>query len=393
MTSGLTLTLRASAVSHEGRVRANNEDAYCARDGVYVVADGMGGHQAGEVASALAVEALLNGRPGLTDISDLTALVGQANAAILARAEQEPDHRGMGTTLTGVVVVGDLDGPVDRVAAVNVGDSRTYRWRDGALEQITTDHSYVQDLVASGMLTAAEARHHPRRNIVTRALGVEAVVAPDVTEVEIRAGDRFLVCSDGLVDEVPDVDIADIMANTSEGDDLAKQLVETALIYGGRDNVTVIIVDVVPVAPVPEPESVAPAVEPPTTASPEPVPTPPATIAPKRRRVLGIALFVVGLIVVVGGTLVAVGAYARSGYYVDFDEGDDVVVVYRGKPGGVLWFDPTTVEVTDLRREALGPVDIERIAGQPTFGARSDVTLYLTTVTTTTTTTTTTVPR
>ena len=214
MSTGHDLVLRSSAVTHPGKVRSNNEDAFCAQDGVYVVADGMGGHQAGEVASALAVETLVAGRASLVDAGDLTTLVGEANAAILARAEQEPDHRGMGTTLTGVVVVGEIDRPLDRVAVINVGDSRTYRWRNGVLERITTDHSYVQDLVASGMLSEAEARHHPRRNIVTRALGVEAVVVPDVIELDLLPGDRFIVCSDGLVDEVPDHDIADTIAST-----------------------------------------------------------------------------------------------------------------------------------------------------------------------------------
>jgi serine/threonine protein phosphatase PrpC len=383
-----TIVLRAAAATHEGRVRTNNEDAFSAEHGVYLVADGMGGHQAGEVASQLAVATLEKGRGALGDSGDLTTLVGEANAAILAHGDQQPDQRGMGTTLTGLVVVGDLTQSIARVAVINVGDSRTYRWRGGTLEQLTTDHSYVQDLVASGMLTPAEARRHPRRNIVTRALGVESVVVPDIVDVEVLPGDRFVVCSDGLVDEVPDVDLAAALTGDPPAEDLANTLVQMALTNGGRDNVTVVVVDAVVSDPVEAPSTPMEPTPPPSL----PVP-PAAVVAGRRRRLVGIALFVVGLIVVVGATLVAVGAYARSGYYVDFDDDDEVVVVYRGRPGGVWWFDPTTLEITDLRRDELGPVDIERIAAQPTFGARRDVTLYLTTVTTTTTTTTTTIPR
>jgi protein phosphatase len=380
------VTLRAVGATHHGRVRANNEDAYHAAGGVYVVADGMGGHQAGEVASEVAIETVRLGRDYVDDLGGLTTLVGEANAAILARADQNPDQRGMGTTLTGLVVVGALDDPSRRLAAINVGDSRTYRWRNGELQQLTTDHSYVQDLVASGVLTTEEARHHPRRNIVTRALGVESVVVPDVIEVDAALGDRFVVCSDGLVDEVADDEIATIIASLPDPQALADALVERALDHGGRDNVTVVVVDVIS-----GPDNVAP-IEP--VLKPESAPVVP-DLAGGRRRLLGIALFVLALIVVVGATIVAVGAYARSGFYVDFDDGDEVVVIYQGRPGGVWWFDSTTREVTTLRRQELGPVDIERISTQPTFGALSDLRLYLTTVTTTTTTTTvpTTVPR
>jgi PPM family protein phosphatase len=325
--SGLsTMALKASGLTHPGRVRTNNEDAFLADDGLYVVADGMGGHQGGEVASAVAVDTLREGRHRVRELADITTLVGEANAAILARAAQEPENLGMGTTLTGLMLVGDLDQPLTRLAVLNVGDSRTYRWRDGALEQITRDHSYVQDLVASGMLTAAEARHHPRRNIVTRALGVESVVVPDVVEVEVLPGDRFLVCSDGLVDEVPDVDIIEVMQHTQSGEELANALVQFALDCGGRDNVTVVIVDVV-----------ASEITPPSTWA-APVPAPAVLEAPvvrRRRRWLGATLLLIGVIAVVGGTLVAVGAYARSGYFVDFDTDGDTVVVYRGRPGGV----------------------------------------------------------
>lgn len=384
MIDATTTVLRAAAATHEGRVRSNNEDAFVADNGVYLVADGMGGHRAGEVASELAVATLVKGRGTLGEAADLTTLVGEANAAILAHGNQQPDQQGMGTTLTGLVVVGDLGQSVGQLAVVNVGDSRTYRWRNGTLEQITTDHSYVQDLVASGMLTPAEARRHPRRNIVTRALGVESVVVPDVSVVDVLPGDRFVVCSDGLVDEVPDVDIADAMQGDPPAEELANTLVQMALTHGGRDNVTVVVVDAVVEA------AVSATVETPTI--PSLIAAPAAVAVGSRRRVIGIVLFIVGLIVVVGGTLVAVGAYARSGYYVDFDDNDEVVVVYRGRPGGVWWFDPTTVDITDLRRDELGPVDIERIAAQPTFGARRDVNQYLETVTTTTTTTTT-IPR
>ena len=239
-------TLRWGAVTHEGQLRTQNEDNHHAGEGLFVVADGMGGHLAGEVASEMAVarldERLPAGQLGSRD--DLVAAINEANVEIYNASLHNADQAGMGTTITAIAVVDDpLDGEV--LAVANVGDSRGYVLRHGRLRQVTVDHSFVQELVAEGAITAAEARHHPRRNIVTRALGIEPYVRVDTWTMPIIRGDRFLLCSDGLVDEVADDVIQAILATHPDDPTIAAQaLVDAANASGGRDNITAIVVDV-----------------------------------------------------------------------------------------------------------------------------------------------------
>lgn len=234
----------AAAATHVGQIREGNEDAYLCRDGLYFVADGMGGHSAGEVASDIAVTTLSEllskvVHNGLT-ADDLAAAVRHANTAILTEAMRDRAKAGMGTTLTGLAVA---DSERRRALVANVGDSRTYLWRHGELRQITKDHSHVQSLVDRGAITRAEARVHYQRNIVLRAMGIDPDLDVDVFELDIEDGDRFIVCSDGLVDEADD-DAIEIAIRTSSGpDDLAQALVTLANDNGGRDNVTVVVVD------------------------------------------------------------------------------------------------------------------------------------------------------
>lgn len=230
------------AATHVGRVRTMNEDSYAVTEQVFAVADGMGGHLAGEVASAMAAEAMrrLEGHVSADDV--VKAVIG-ANHAILDLSRNDASHHGMGTTLTGMAVV--RVGDEDRIAVVNVGDSRTYRLRAGRLHQISIDHSYVQELVNAGHITAAEARVHPQRNIVTRALGIEAAVGIDIWTLPLVKGDRYLACSDGLVDEVLDETICDVLCDFPEPQAAAEELVRLANEHGGRDNTTVVVVDVV----------------------------------------------------------------------------------------------------------------------------------------------------
>jgi protein phosphatase len=235
--------VRAAARTHVGQLRKMNEDAYALTDRVFAVADGMGGHLAGEVASAMAIErlsALTAGADVSTD--DVVHAVLGANFDILDMSERDSSRRGMGTTLTGVVLMGD--GAHREFAVVNVGDSRTYRLRDGRLTQISVDHSYVHELVMLGHLTLDQARVHPQRNIVTRALGIEPGVGVDVWTQPLVRGDRYLMCSDGLVDEVTDSAIAGVLATVSEPGAAAQRLVDLANAAGGRDNITVVVVDV-----------------------------------------------------------------------------------------------------------------------------------------------------
>lgn len=236
------LELRWGAATHEGLVRDMNEDAFLAEPGMYVVADGMGGHSAGEVASAIAVDSLRRGMEhGYRRMDDVTVAIRIANATIRAEAGASADRAGMGTTLTALVV---LDEEEHVLALANVGDSRTYRRRAGRLSRLTIDHSYVQELVQEGQITLEEARLHPRRNIVTRALGIDPRVKVDTWTITAATGDRYVLCSDGLVDEVPDHEIAELLAGVSDPQAAADQLVAMANRHGGRDNVTVVVVDV-----------------------------------------------------------------------------------------------------------------------------------------------------
>jgi protein phosphatase len=237
--------VRWGAATDVGLVRVGNEDNFVAEPMVFAVADGMGGHQAGEVASDIAARIMRDRLTlGASNVGVVVASVVEANASIYQAAHASVDHHGMGTTLTAMVVLRDLEPSASRFALVNVGDSRTYLLRNGTLHRATVDHSYVQELVNTGHISEDEARSHPRRNIVTRALGIEPTVRVDTWLVPMVHGDRFILCSDGLVDEVHDEDIASIAGATTDPQTAAEQLVAKAKSNGGRDNVTVVVVDV-----------------------------------------------------------------------------------------------------------------------------------------------------
>jgi PPM family protein phosphatase len=237
--------VRWGAATDVGLVRAGNEDSFVAEPMVFGVADGMGGHQAGEVASDIAAR-IIRDRLGIgaSNVGVVVASVVEANASIYQAAHVSVDHHGMGTTLTALVVLRADESNVARFALINVGDSRTYLLRNGELHRATVDHSYVQELVNTGHITEDEARTHPRRNIVTRALGIEPTVRVDTWLVPMVHGDRFILCSDGLVDEVHDDEIAAIALAAADPQAAADQLVAKANANGGRDNVTVVVVDV-----------------------------------------------------------------------------------------------------------------------------------------------------
>lgn len=226
--------------THVGRVRKNNEDSYFADPdaGFWVVADGMGGHEAGEVASRIAVETVTAGlRQGLST----TEAIGRARQAVIDSARAGEGASGMGST----VVVFRLDGPVYEVAWV--GDSRAYRW-NGSLTQLTRDHTFVQELVDAGVINEQDARHHPHRNRLTRVL---AAIAGNLGEVEtvvgtLAPGDCMLLCSDGLTSELSEEQIADILAGEGDVQSKVDRLIEAALAAGGHDNVTVLLVSAPP---------------------------------------------------------------------------------------------------------------------------------------------------
>lgn len=220
-----------------GRVRKTNEDAAFIGEGLYILCDGMGGHQGGEVASNLAVDilslTLLKAEPS---IGILRGAITQANEAICLRAQADPRLRGMGTTLTVLWVAGE------QMLLAQIGDSRAYLLRGGVLRQCTHDHSMVAELVRIGKLTAAEARVHPQKNLVTRALGTDPRAEADIFEITRHPGDRWLLCSDGLTDQVTDEEIAQIMS-AHPADTAADTLVSLALSRGGPDNITLLLID------------------------------------------------------------------------------------------------------------------------------------------------------
>ncbi|MEV0892264.1 protein phosphatase 2C domain-containing protein [Promicromonospora sp. MEB111] len=236
---GLTTTW--GAASHQGRRRSLNEDGYLATGRVFFVADGMGGHEAGEVASSEALAAL----SGLADIEQVEPALVEAFLEVAqqrVRAIETDSGNAPGTTLTGVLV--DEREDVPYWLFVNVGDSRTYMLSGGVLSQVSVDHSEVQELVDAGTITVDEARRHPRRNVITRALGAQEDVRADFRYIPVTLHDRVLICSDGLTGELTDEQIAAILLEQPDPERAAGHLVNAAIQAGGRDNITVVVVDV-----------------------------------------------------------------------------------------------------------------------------------------------------
>ncbi len=345
----MTLVLRYSARSDRGLVRANNEDSVYAGPRLLALADGMGGHAAGEVASQLVIAALAHlddDEPGGDLLSKLDDAVHQGNSAIAAHVDAEPELEGMGTTLTAILFAGN------RLGLVHIGDSRGYLLRDGELAQITKDDTFVQTLVDEGRITAEEAHSHPQRSLIMRALtGHE--VEPTLIMREARAGDRYLLCSDGLSDPVSQETILEALQ--IEGvDEAADRLIELALRGGGPDNVTVVVADVVdfdygqtqPIlagavsgrdddsaAPPDTAAGRASAIAARPAAAKRLVPQQETTVKkPRSRRRIFFAAALVGLLVLAA---LAVGReIVRNNYYVTSHEG--TVSIMRGISGSTL---------------------------------------------------------
>jgi serine/threonine protein phosphatase PrpC len=347
----VTLVLRYAARSDVGLVRSNNEDSVYAGARLLALADGMGGHAAGEVASQLAIAALAqldDDEPGGDLLGKLYDAVQQGNSAIAAQVEMEPELEGMGTTLTAILFAGD------RLGLVHIGDSRCYLLRDGELTQITRDDTFVQTLVDEGRISPEEAHSHPQRSLIMRALtGHE--VEPTLTMREVRAGDRYLLCSDGLSDPVSDETILEAL-KIPDVTDAAERLIELALRGGGPDNVTVVVADVVDYDYGPTQPIVAGAVSddsdyqdqlarPNTAAGRASAISPRKDVAkrvlpqadtftrPRRsRRRMAIAITLLVLLVLAG--LAVARAVIRNNYYVAGYNGN--VAIMRGIQGSIL---------------------------------------------------------
>jgi len=440
-------TLRAGSATDVGRIRSNNQDSNLVLEDseLYVLADGMGGHQGGEVASALAVEAVA-ANAGEPTLDSLKEAVRRANRIIFEKAGTDPELHGMGTTTCAIRVVPGPEG--DEIAWVNVGDSRVYLLRDDHLIQLSQDHSLVEDLLRDGQLTEDEAAVHPQRNILTRALGIDVDVDVDGSSVIPFNGDRFLLCSDGLFNEVTEDQMTSVLRRMADPGEAAEELVRLANEGGGRDNITVVLVEVVDDDGRSEAASAlvtgggVDSTEPePTTAmvlpdhdeiAPDAAATTGGSTAfagrrstlpdaddhygaqkddlfddmdrARSRRITWRVFAFLGAVALVAAVVVGAIAWsAHNTYYVGFR--GQQVVIYRGKPGGVLFVDPQVVDTTKLTRSKVGQADRAmldkgvqksshaaalRFAGQ--LAQRSDATTTTTRTTTTTTTTTTTAP-
>lgn len=230
------MRFRYGVASNVGLVRQSNEDSYLVREGLFVVCDGMGGARGGEVASETACNALLDVDPRTADPEVLREAVIRANAAIVRRSLEEDQLVGMGTTLTAAMAYqGNL-------VFAQVGDSRGYLLHEGELRQVTSDHSWVAEMIRRGELTPAQAAVHPHRSVITRALGTEGVVEPDIVQMLVAPEDRLLLCSDGLSGMVLDAEIEELLKRAADPQQAADSLVEAALESGGEDNVTVVVV-------------------------------------------------------------------------------------------------------------------------------------------------------
>ncbi|MFW0783695.1 PP2C family serine/threonine-protein phosphatase [Gordonia sp. CPCC 206044] len=352
----MTLVLRYIARSDRGLVRSNNEDSVYAGARLLALADGMGGHAAGEVASQLVIQAMRgldDDEPGGDLLAQLDRATHTGNAAIAAQVERAPELDGMGTTLTAILFAGS------RIGLCHIGDSRGYLYRDGQLTQITRDDTFVQTLVDEGRITPEQAHTHPQRSLIMRALTGQEV-EPTLTIREARAGDRYLLCSDGLSDVVSEETLADTLGSIADHKECADRLIELALRGGGPDNVTVIVADVVDTEygesrPIvggaaglddegytPNPATAAgraaalrpPAAEPQRPTIMHDDDEPPHRSPWRRWLVLGTAVAVIALLI--AGFFVT-RAMVRNNYYVGAQDGN--VVVFQGSPDKVLFLD------------------------------------------------------
>ena len=363
------IQLRAGSATDVGLVRTNNQDRLLVADSLFAVADGMGGAAAGEVASSTAIEGLLEAfkEAGEATPESLIDAARSANRAVWEQAEANPEMRGMGTTL---VAIARVDG--GRLAIVNIGDSRLYLLRGDELRQVTSDHNLVAELVAEGRISKEEAEVHPRRNIMTRALGVDPEVDVDLFVEDPQPGDRYLLCSDGLPRELRDDHIVSILRRFSDPGEAAAELVNEAKRRGGNDNITAVVVDVADTDSVvsaagakdeeKDPTVVASA---PPTAAPQPTAKPVAARRKPEAKLITVRVvgFFVLLLAILGLAAAAIGWYARSSYYVGLK--GDRVTIFQGRPGGVLWWHPTIAARTGLTTADVLSHDVPKLkAGQ-----------------------------
>jgi PPM family protein phosphatase len=318
------MRVTAAAATDIGLVREGNEDSYLTEEPLFAVADGMGGHRGGEVASQLAVETLEKRfKQGAGDLPDQ---VQEANRVVFERSVVDEKVAGMGTTLTAALVEGD------RVRLAHVGDSRAYLLRDGDLRLLTEDHTLVHRMVTEGEISKEEAQTHPQRSVLTRALGVDNVVDVDDDTVQVRPGDRLLLCTDGLTSMVSEQAIEEALRGVPDPQEAAQRLVHLANEGGGTDNTTVVVLDFSDDAVAGRPE------EEPTPSSEAIAPAPTGRPARSRRRFPRKLLVWIGIIVALAVVaLVGLRLYLDSQWYVGVSNGH--VAIFRGIPTEVAGFE------------------------------------------------------
>ena len=312
-----------------GCVREQNEDSLIVTPPLFVVADGMGGHAAGEVASEICVKTVAECAPKHADAEELGQAVEQANCDIITAALTGEGREGMGTTCMAAML------EADKLVIAQVGDSRAYLLHGGKLSQITRDHSLMANMIESGQITPEEARFHPNRSVITRALGNDPDMVPDLYEIRVEAGDRLMLCSDGLTSMVEDADIEAIMNRVADPQRCAAALVNEAIAAGGTDNVTVVVANAIGLGDK-------------------------ARRKVKRRTFITVAFVILLLIGIIAAA--AWGGYTYLHNTAYLTEEDGKVAVYRGVPGDVLGFSYSElVVVSNVAVDDLPPSAAERI--------------------------------
>lgn len=326
-----------------GCVRDQNEDSMLVKTPLLVVADGIGGQEAGEVASKIAVDTMAQEAPLTADSNALGDAVVEANRQIMDAAAYGRGRQGMGTTMTAAVIDGS------RMAVAQVGDSRCYRFRDGKLEQLTHDHSLIASLVETGQITEEEARTHPSRSIITKALGSDPYLVPDLFEFDVQKGDKILLCSDGLHGMVPKDEITEVMAANMHPQRTANRLVELARNHGGQDNITVIVASI---------------------ANTNRVSTEATTTVKKKHR-WSVLVFALVAIALVGCAVGAFDLYVKNSAYLISEEG--YVNLYSGRLESLGAFEyRELVENTGVETDMLPDITADKLEEGIQFDSLED---------------------
>ena len=406
--------MRAGQASDAGRVRSSNQDLALVGEHLVAVADGMGGHAGGEVAAQMAIDALAEGFSGHESPEGLREAAARANNEVYERGEADVELRGMGTTLTAAALVHDKDD--DKIAVINVGDSRAYLFEDNKLVRVTSDHSLVEEMVRRGEISAEQALVHPHRHILTRALGIDRSVEIDSWLLSPGKATRLLLCSDGLTNECSEQEIAGVLAEEPDPQHAAQVLVELALEHGGGDNITIVVADVVrdehgapgPLATEIQVEQQsqtklntgpvragrppararaggtaagakssavkAPGSKAATTVAARPRVRPVANRAESRVLTVRVALFIVILLALIGGIAGFTVWFNDASYFLGISKNS--IAIFQGRPGGMLWFKPSLVEQSNLSTNGVLAANLPQLrAGmlEPSFNQAKQV--------------------